>query len=451
MIVGPFQRMPLVDGSTADLFLLRFDAQGCLLSPRSAEILLNEIPHASDLFVFAHGWNNDFATALARYRGFIEGYAEQRRLCGTRAASDYRPILVGIIWPSTNYVLPREMGPTISGSPDPGGGARTQTDAELLPFVSESLDRRSGKRLSELIADHPVLDADEASRAAELLLNALWVTADPEAGAEPPKAPEFLRSWARLDGQNSAPPSDPDDFGTVQPSPSPVDIDLAGDSRFDPRNLLRAATAWKMKSRAGVVGAEGVGPLVQDILRLSSARLHTIGHSFGARVMLSALSSCSTQRPAYSMLLLQPAVNRWCFAQDVAGTHRAGGYRSVLERVEKPVLATFSSHDAPLTRFFHLAFRGGHLGEPATAAIGDPELYGALGGFGPAGLAGLSSTQPAAAPGEEGYRFDGGHRVIAVDGGAHIEGRPAISGHGDISNPTTWWALHCLAGPTEFV
>ena len=83
------------------------------------------------------------------------------------------------------------------------------------------------------------------------------------------------------------------------------------------------------------------------------------------------------------MLLLQAAVNRWCFAKDVAGTGRTGGYNPVLNRVEKPIMTTFSAYDEPLTKVFHLAMRGGHLGEPDIAALGDPELYGALGGFGP--------------------------------------------------------------------
>jgi hypothetical protein len=146
------------------------------------------------------------------------------------------------------------------------------------------------------------------------------------------------------------------------------------------------------------------------------------------------------------MLLLQAAVNRWCFASDVAGTGRAGGYVPVLNRVERPILATFSAHDEALTKAFPLAMRGGHLGEPDVAAFSKPELYGALGGLGPAGLGGLGATESAAIPGQEDYDLGSGHKVIAVDGGREIDSRPAISGHGDISNPVTWWALHCLTG-----
>jgi hypothetical protein len=138
-------------------------------------------------------------------------------------------------------------------------------------------------------------------------------------------------------------------------------------------------------------------------------------------------------------------VNRWCFASNVAGTGRVGGYNPVPQRVKKPILTTFSAYDEPLTKAFHLAMRGGHLGEPDIAALGDPELYGALGGFGPAGLGDQATTEPAAIPDKQGYALNcRRYEVIAIDGARLIDDRPAINGHGDISNQTTWWALHCL-------
>ena len=38
--------------------------------------------------------------------------------------------------------------------------------------------------------------------------------------------------------------------------------------------------------------------------------------------------------------------------------------RSVLDKVERPILSTFSRHDLPLHEVFHLAVRGSSLGEP---------------------------------------------------------------------------------------
>jgi hypothetical protein len=44
--------------------------------------------------------------------------------------------------------------------------------------------------------------------------------------------------------------------------------------------------------------------------------------------------------------------------------------------------------------------------------------------------------------------LDGDVRVIAINGGVDINGGLAIAHHGDIGNPTTWWALRCLAAAT---
>ena len=200
-----------------------------------------------------------------------------------------------------------------------------------------------------------------------------------------------------------------------------------------------------MKARAGKVGTYGVGPLIAEFLKGDrTSRLHLVGHSFGARVLLSAVASQPLERKAHSMLLLQPAVNRWCFAPDVAGTGKPGGYNIVLERVERPILATLSVHDRPLHEFFHLAVRGGSLGEINIAAIGDTDRYGALGGYGPNGLGALlMRSEPLREPGKE-YDLSGTARVLAVDGSGAVARTPTISGHGDINNPSTWWALHCL-------
>jgi hypothetical protein len=443
MVVGPFQQIPIGGGATADLYLLRYDDGGRLRSPRTEAQLKGSLGGMSDVFVLSHGWNNIPVTALERYRDFITGYIQQRQQYDIPVPAGYRPLLVGVIWPATDFVLPWEAGPEIAASPDPGGTEAARTE-QMLSFVTESLDPDTDAALTELVDGRTAVDAGEARQAAAIVLAELWPDADPDGGATPPTVDELLAAWSAMDGAQAPGPVDPDDFGTVgqgAPAPEPA---VAGGFSLDPRNLLRMATVWKMKARAGQVGVAGVGPLVRHILGGSGARLHLVGHSFGARVLLSALASSEPARPAHSMLLLQAAVNRWCFAEDVAGTGRPGGYNPVLHLVEKPIFTTFSAYDQPLTKVFQLAMRGSHLGEPDIAALGNTELYGALGGFGPAGLGRLGATMPAAIPGKEGYDLGGGREVIAIDGSREINGRPAITGHGDISNQTTWWALHCL-------
>ncbi len=456
-MIGPVEQIPIGDGQSADLYLLRFDKEGRLRSPQTAEVLLTAARQATDVFVFSHGWNNTYAQALEAYRGFAKGFAAQRSQLGQPTPPGYRPLLVGLIWPSTSFVLPWEQGPDIAGGP--GGGAPQDPDAQseaMLADITESMTEADAAALTELVDGQEALDEDQARAAAQLVRSSLWGEADPDSGAPPPDVTEVLDAWqavsqASVGTGTSWTPGDEfdDDFGAVGGGGSsatgggaPV---AAGGLRFDPRDVLRLGSVWKMKARAGTVGANGVSPLLRRLLDTTTARVHLVGHSFGARVMLSAVAATPLPRKVRSLLLLQPAVNRWCFAPDVAGTGRAGGYASVPDRVEHPVVTTLSTHDAALHEFFHLAVRGGSLGEPDIAAVGDTHLYGALGGYGPEGLAdGRLRKADALAAGSAAYDLTAPARVVAVDGSLQLDGRPAIAGHGDVSNPVTWWVLRTL-------
>lgn len=441
MVVGPYLQYDISDGVTGDFYLLRYADDGRLLSPQTERTLKGKLAGISDVFLFSHGWNNTFADAAKRYRDFIHGFMKETAELGIPIRAGYKPLLIGVIWPSTSFLMPWEDGPQFAADTRTEG-PRTE---EMLRLLTASLDHGTDAKLVELVDGNATLTEASAREAAEIMLDGLRGDHDPDDGSQAPTVNELIEAWAALEGRSSE-IADPDDFGGVGDAETAREPATAGGfGVLDPRNLLRVGTVWLMKDRAGKVGSQGVGPLVRYILDNTPAQLHLIGHSFGARVVLSSLAIGTPQaRAARSMLLLQPAVNRWCFANNVAGTGRPGGYRPVLTRVELPVLSTFSKHDLPLRQAFHLAVRGSSLGEPEIAAVGDTARYGALGGYGPAGLGGKTEEQPALAEGSGFYRFTPGKEVIAVNGGVVLNGKPAIGGHGDISNPATWWALHCL-------
>jgi hypothetical protein len=322
---------------------------------------------------------------------------------------------------------------------------------QMLAEVVGGMPADQGDELTELLDGQRVLSKESATKAAELVRSALWSADDPDAATEPPDVAAVLSSWQAIAAGGQPFVEEDETIGTVGAGPivtGPVDEpEQAGWSGLDPRGLLRMGSVWRMKARAGTVGTYGVAPVLARLLE-TNARIHLAGHSFGARVVLSAVAAQPPSRPAYSMLLLQPAVNRWCFADNVAMTGRVGGYRSVLDRVERPIISTMSSADKPLHEFFHLAVRGDSLGEVKPAAVGDTERYGALGGYGPAGLGPLMREHPLVilTPGTR-YDLNGPVRVLAVDGSARDGNAPAISGHGDICNGYTWWALHNLVDP----
>lgn len=432
---GPFDMVPIADGALAPLYLLRFDKQGDLRSPRAARHLTEAVADgATDVFVFSHGWNNVFATALERYRHFVAGFAGQRQTLGLPADPKARPILVGVIWPSTKFVWPWESGPEIAA----GTGSDDERDHEFLTLISDELDALGGDadEFVELVAGRDVLDDADSKRVAELLIPLAREQLGDMPGVDIDAAGLRLL-WSSINASSgpTAPVSNTD-FGG-----GPVAVDdapqAAGQVDRGTRNLLRMGTLWSMKGRAGRVGAVGVSTVLGALLGAGDARVHCAGHSFGARVVLSAIAAQPLPRHVRSVLLLQPAVNRWCFAQDVLGRGQAGGYHVVLDRVELPILSTYSADDRPLHDVFHLVVRGKHVGEPDIAAIGDTDQYGALGGYGPAGLGDVAADVGIKPPGEP-YDLGGGHKVIA------LEGTGVITNHGDISNKATWWALHNL-------
>jgi hypothetical protein len=438
MVVGPYRSYPFAGGKAA-LYLLRFDKSGTLQSPQTFELLKAEIAAgATDVFLFSHGWNNTFDEAFARYDSFINGFIAQQQQFSLPTPQPYRPVLIGVIWPSTSFVMPWENGPVIAAVP----ADQARTAEEMTRLITAQMSPADAARFAELVDGGAPLGPDDAREAATLLCTTLPEDGDPDGQVGKPKPEDVLASWQRI-GAKAQPVADATDYGTAAPAQPGAGPAAAGLS-FDPRDLLRMGTVWTMHTRAGTVGANGVSRLVQWVLdRPNAPRLHLIGHSFGAKVVLSALSvGDAPAHKARSMLLLEPAINRWCFAPLVTGSGAPGGYHVALERLESPIFTTFSSHDQPLHEVFQLVIRD--VGELQIAAIGDTDRYGALGGYGPNGLDALGHTLPALDAGSGHYDVPAGVRVVGVDGGVELSGGTAIKGHGDVSTPVTWWALHEL-------
>ena len=219
-------------------------------------------------------------------------------------------------------------------------------------------------------------------------------------------------------------------------------LEVAGGDVFrklDPRQLYRVLTVRQMKDRAGKVGAYGVSQLLRRVLKVSNARVHLIGHSYGTKVMLSGLCyGADLPRQVSSALLLQPAISHLSFAESVPGTDHPGGYTDAPKRVMLPIMSTFTRRDGPLHKFFHLALRRKKdLGEKEIGGGDDaPSHYAAMGGYGPS-EAGAEIIDIKLLP----ERYDFGKDAPEIYG---LKAHETISGHGDISNESTWWALYNL-------
>jgi len=372
-----------------------------------------------------------------------------RSAAGEAVPPDYRPLVLGLFWPSTSLVFPWERGPDIAAADDAPDDLEVRVGWEL---VAERLDAADQDRLHELLSK-PRLEGPEAAELSAFVARTLSPGDEDDPGLELHTASDVLETWAHAEKvlypstEAQADPQGPlvrSGEGDGQaPLGAPV---AAGDFGKDWRVPLRALTVRVMKDRAGLVGHRGFGPLLGRLnADAPETRIHLIGHSYGARVLLNGLCHPKdTPAPRVrSMLLLQPAVNQWCFADQLPdGSGRGGSYRSAFERVDLPILTTYSPHDGPLRNIFHhVFFRPGDLGDVEIAADDDvaPSPLAALGGYGPAGVnvkrmpLKTAPTSPAEVPSR---RYDlGGYEIFALNG------RGLITDHGEVQIPATAWAF----------
>lgn len=432
-IEGPVREVEGPNDIQAPFYVIPFDKDGTCVGPRTRDRLVEDAKPATDIFLFSHGWNNTWPTALNRYNEFITQYLAVRAMLTDPPVAGYRPLLAGVFWPSAVLVGSDEQAPAIAAAPE---GAAAPPDTESLLELTAGLPAEQTARLSELLTKDR-LNPDEALAAARLIARVLG-DGDDELGGESP-TPEDLVDNARLLGQSAKRSASQPVGGFIQDTGDAAPQVAGWQDLLDPRQLIRTATVLMMKDRAGRVGARGVS---ETLLRLHAvnkgARIHLIGHSYGSKVVLSALCAPAQTDAVIvdSVLLLQAATSCYCFAPAgaIPGSDRAGGYHEAPARSAKPVVCTFSSHDVPLTKLFHLAARRSRdLGDPEIAANDAvPSKYAALGGFGPRGVTSITvepinPTDP--------YPFPHGSGIV----GLHAD--KVISGHGDVTSQATAWML----------
>lgn len=429
---APYRTIDLGNGVTAPFYIVPFDRDGVCTGPLTARNLVATVAEQrpTDVFLFSHGWNNDWKAATSRYDAFVNGFARMR--ARHPLDREFRPVLVGITWPSTALVMPWEQGPRILGDEDDAVAAERAEIAEVAEIVPE--EERA--RFYELAQRPGDLTHQETAEFAGLVV-AAFAGAD-ELGLDEPDAGSVLEVWQSLPGRAASDGTVPDlsDIGLpgATPAQDPDAVAAGLLTALDPRGLVRLATVLLMKDRAGRVGGRGVADLLEHLLAAGDAHVHLVGHSYGAKVVLSALVAKPHSRQVESVLLLQPAVSHLCFAFDADGAGRPGGYRPALERTRQPVMTTYSRHDFPLTKVFHWAVRRpSDLGEAVIA--GAPNRYAALGGFGPSGIEGEVSRVVAAVPPQPYAPPEPGRRVVA------LEASDVIAGHGEVQVPATYWML----------
>jgi hypothetical protein len=436
--IGPIH----LNGVELETWLLKFDKSGVCASPQTRAALLARLRAIPDtpIVLFSHGWNNEFGDATQLYAAFLKQLqAHSHRF----AAGELRPLFVGVIWPST--WLSFDTGPQIGAPPAP---ASPNPEDAFKRELADGLPEHGTRERFYTLLKTPRLDGAAAAELASLLVRALQSA--PAANALDSQETQSLdadairvgtRALQKLEGAASA-ADELEEGGTVDGAAASPLKEAAFVDFLDPRRALRVASVYQMKDRAGTVGWNGVSALIGDLLAASRAPLHVVGHSYGAKVVLSALAAARLPRLVTSALLLEPAVSHLCFAAQVPLRAGAGGYHEVLQKIDQSIVMTYSAHDFPLHEVFHRALqRKADIAElgvagARTAAGAPPNVYAALGGYGPRG-ANEVLLEPLPEPGAA-IELPAAAVPVAFDGTLSKR----IGGHGDVATPYTAWLLY---------
>ncbi|MFC9339033.1 serine-threonine protein kinase [Streptomyces sp. NPDC057020] len=365
---------------------ITFDKEGDGPAGQPAALAALARQGLTDLVVFAHGWNSSPAGATRLCSDFFGPFPG---LLAPGVEAGY----AGVIWPSMMF----------TGEPVPDYRALVT----VLPEKEPVLDR-----LTELLATAPADEAAFAEFGALLReLADVAVDGDGRAGAAGPRepVPAFLvadplevcalfTEALEADAGAAGGLGQDEGFGVVERSGpnggfGPAEGFRAGLGRYwkGAREVLRQATYYVMKKRAGRVGESGLGPLLGEVARAAPrVRVHLVGHSMGARLVAYALRGLPPgARPVASVTLLQGAFSHYAFATRLPhDPGRAGALRDLQNRVRGPVVACYSRHDTALGVFYPLASRlagdsasltraAGPLGsdDPRWAAIGHDGVH----------------------------------------------------------------------------
>jgi hypothetical protein len=382
-------QQPEAGQANVSLELLNFDRQGKLLE--ADEDRLEKISERfrkkppSHVFVMSHGWNNSQESARKSYEKMLD---EMRQLADAYklrpAGAAYRPAVIGLHWPSLAF----------------------ENDEDLAAALLSRLSDKNARRLRFLV---------KLSYGADDLRPFLNQQMSPDNVLK-----AFALARLYLDDELAVP------AGANAP-------DLRVLDEKDVATVLQAArvfTFWSMKKRAGTVGENGARRVLMELQAAAPhAQYHLVGHSFGCKVLLSALSGdAALVRPVDSLVLLQGAISTQSFADEVVIRDRPmqGGYYVVAAkgRVRGPIVATFSERDLALKWAYPAASQA--AGQVAELEVGLRHLkepaYRGMGAWGIEGIAPILARKAS-----ESYSFKNGlNSVDATD---------AIRGHSEVLTP----------------
>ncbi|MGP4045650.1 serine-threonine protein kinase [Streptomyces sp. 2A115] len=383
---------------------LTFDADGDV-NGKQRDRLLQQVAErgVKDLIVFAHGWNNTRSLATRLNDRFFEpipGLVPKARIG-----------YVGVVWPSMRFTdepIP-DFARSATANAEPGLAKDTLNAllrvfpgrATLIDQIARMLDQQPdgnvaleeyGRLVRLLVELRP--EAPQAAFAADTLADGGGPQHEPGMllGGTADVCREFARALTEVEagtGAGAGAGAGADGEGVQAAFGLPPVWDGA-------HELLRQATYFAMKRRAGTVGERGLGRVIGRLAQAAPGlRVHLVGHSFGGRLVSFALRGLPKGvRTVKSVTLLQAAFSHYAFAPRLPHDTRSGGVlRGQQDRVDGPLVCCFSRFDSALGTIYPLASR--MAGDDRSAAgLALPRLLGAKwGALGHDGVQAVTGTR----------------------------------------------------------
>jgi len=362
-----------------------FDKDGAAL--KQQEVKLPD--GTTDVIVASHGWNNTQEQAEEFYTALFTNFAA----VATDQLQNKKIAIVGVIWPSKRFTDVVDAAVAEQGR---GGGAgfgsnSTAADETIkakLDVIATMFDKKAAKKITAAKNQIAKLERDLAARrkfvdelrsllddsaAHEEDNSTLFFKLDGSVLLEKLKQPTpMVSSGARGGGAASIGTA----IGTA-PKTTPAGGaaglgDIFSGIKAGAIRFLNYLAYYEMKKRAGTVGQNGVGPML-DRLADKVQRIHLVGHSFGCRVVTTAAATSTTDK-LQSMSLLQAAFSHNSFSKSMNGF-----FRSVADnhRIKGPIVITYTPNDRAVGIAYPAASR---LAGTVASAFGDAnDKFGGLG------------------------------------------------------------------------
>src|SRR5215469_13475524 len=311
------------------MFEVQFDKNANVFQPQQEADIVSFLTSApgnqtTDVVALSHGWNNDMDEARTLYRNFLGNL--ESLLPPSKAG---KVAAIGVLWPLKEFAE-KDLIPSGAAAFDPfellsplltaqidqlkhalaSADADAQLDAAaaLLPKLENSPDaqREFVSRLGALLVRNS--DAAQESHGEG---TAKFAEQDGAELLQTLSIPMIAPSATTAGGGGAASFDDtPPPAGGAANLADTISSITAGASR-----LLNYFTYYVMKDRAGLVGRNGVNPLLSRIQAKASdaIRFHLAGHSFGGRLMTATVDGPNRLR-INTLLLLQAAFSHNGFA-----------------------------------------------------------------------------------------------------------------------------------------